>query len=163
MKFYIDVVFLQKRKFDFLQSWSHCSSLPAGGCPMGVELYVEPSFSCVYFRQRQTVLELICRQNSWPHWMTHPKSLDENQSFLCEAVCWVWTLCAGRKLRRGPCWRLNHHHHLHYSSQHQSQLAVLRRPGCATEGQVQNFEHSSDQKYNTKQSRWASWGEATPV
>ena len=31
-----------------------------------------------------------------------------------------------------------HHHHLHYSSQHQSQLAVLRRPG-ATEGSSSDF------------------------
>ena len=69
--------------------------------------------------------------------MTHPKSLDENRNLLCEAVCWVWTLCAGRKLRPGPCWRLNHHLH-HYSSQHQSQLAVLRRPG-ATEGSSSDF------------------------
>ena len=72
--------------------------------------------------------------------MTHPKSSDENQNLLCEAVCWVWmdSVCGPqvetRTLLEAP------NHHLHYSSQHQSQLAVLRRPAGATEDQVQNFE-----------------------
>ena len=84
--------------------------------------------------------------------MTPPKPSDENRNLLCEAVCWVRTLCAGRKLRPGPCWRLNHHH-LHYSSQHQNRSWQCSDALVLQRGQVQSIELLSDQKYNiTKQS-----------
>ena len=69
--------------------------------------------------------------------MTPPKPSDENRNLLCEAVCWVRTLCAGRKLRPGPCWRPTTTSTIAHNTNRSWQCSdalVLQR------GQVQTFE-----------------------